>query len=298
MSGCHLRIELDERHPTLAGGTVQGSVLVSADEPLSCNRLTLELGWQTGGRGEIERCEVENLILFAGDWNAGCERYPFTLELPAGPVSYRGHDLSIEWFLLARASLPLKDDPEAAISFELAPDPDRRPDWRGQVHADWVGSRASPADRARAGGRPSVDHEGNAAENVAREPAEDSGRPRGVVGFLVLLMFALFAVGSVSWALWETIRIPYDLWTGTGEVTFERVLFPGIVYLLARSRCQALSGRRAGGEAARRSECRDRARFDCRGGLGPSLDSLHGAQVVRPRSGDGPAARARDHDEA
>ncbi|AWV90642.1 hypothetical protein [Bradymonas sediminis] len=119
MSKCDISIELDDfgaGHP--AGGVVRGVVTVEVSDACKCKALSLVMGWHTHGRGNRVANEVASVELFSGNWEAG-ERvtYPFELALPAGPLSYHGHFLNVDWFLLARADIPWAIDPKCEQDF-------------------------------------------------------------------------------------------------------------------------------------------------------------------------------------
>lgn len=114
MSKCDISIELNDpaaRYP--AGGSLRGVVTVSVNAACKCNALTLALGWHTHGQGNRAGESVAAVELFRGHWEAGRRvSYPFEIPLPAGPLSYHGHFLNVDWFLQARADIPWAIDPK------------------------------------------------------------------------------------------------------------------------------------------------------------------------------------------
>lgn len=123
MSKCDLQIELDEPDRTFRpGDTIKGAVRVSVDANCECDGLTLECQWETHGRGNTNSGDPTVQTLHKGPWYAGeAHRYPFELEAPAGPFTYHGHYLNVDWYLNARADIPWAIDPKANTEFLLEP---------------------------------------------------------------------------------------------------------------------------------------------------------------------------------
>lgn len=61
-------------------------------------------------------------VLFAGAWRASQNAYyPFELDTPSGPITYRGKLFNVDWFLRARADIPGGLDATAEEEFLLIP---------------------------------------------------------------------------------------------------------------------------------------------------------------------------------
>src|SRR5690554_6767376 len=123
MAKCAINIELESSSARYTPGQViRGVVTVAVDSDVKCNGLSVDLVWRTHGRGN--RCSqiATGLILFEGQWTAGQEiSYPFELTLPNGPMSYHGHYLNVDWYVLARADIPWAIDPKAEQEILLEP---------------------------------------------------------------------------------------------------------------------------------------------------------------------------------
>lgn len=132
MAQCELSLHLEDQRDTYRPGDVaRGYVEVRCDEDVRCDGLTVALRWRTHGRGTSVRETVASEVAFQGEWRAGAaQRYPFALEMPAGPFTYHGHYLSVVWEVVARADVPWAFDPETERELVLAPRPDAAPDWR------------------------------------------------------------------------------------------------------------------------------------------------------------------------
>ncbi|RMG08496.1 MAG: hypothetical protein D6731_21840 [Planctomycetota bacterium] len=126
MAKCTLSIVLDpEREAYALGEVISGSVRVTVDSDCSCNALNLALRWETHGRGNRTHGPESVQTLFRGTWRAGEEHaYPFSFEIPPGPVTYHGHLLNVDYFLRATADIPWAIDPKAERDFLVVAPPD------------------------------------------------------------------------------------------------------------------------------------------------------------------------------
>lgn len=75
------------------GGHIQGEVLWDLEE--DPEEVTLSLGWWTSGKGTRDEEIVDSLQW--GDLRIGKERFSF--HMPAGPYSFSGKLISVEWGL-------------------------------------------------------------------------------------------------------------------------------------------------------------------------------------------------------
>lgn len=131
LAKCELQIVFNKPGCTYAvGEKVRGVVQVRAGEELACQKLTLSRRWvftnDRGGRKSGPEYERE---LFAGTWQASeVASYRFEFIAPAGPITYRGLLLNVEWKVYACAELSARFDVNAAKEFTLvAGDPKRVP---------------------------------------------------------------------------------------------------------------------------------------------------------------------------
>jgi hypothetical protein len=117
MSKCDLSIELESRAVRYQpGDVVRGHVLVDVDAECACKKLNIVLQWRTHGRGNPAKGEPLKQTLFEGAWRSGEQlRHPFEFTLPAGPLSYHGEVLNVDWYINATADIPWTLDPKAEI---------------------------------------------------------------------------------------------------------------------------------------------------------------------------------------
>lgn len=114
MAACTLKIELDDPAAIWRGGdTVTGSVVVQTTTAVRCQGLVVSMRWTTHGRGNVDKGEGDQQILFQGAWEPGREyRYPFQLRCTDWPPTYYGTYLSVSHFIAAQAKVPWSVDPK------------------------------------------------------------------------------------------------------------------------------------------------------------------------------------------
>ncbi len=100
-------------------GTVSGRVKTMTDDPISCRRLVVSVGWHTEGRGDKDQEVVGEETVFEGELQPDQPSFPFSFPLPAGPVSYAGHYINIIWQVKASLDLAWKRDPHTEQTFFL-----------------------------------------------------------------------------------------------------------------------------------------------------------------------------------
>lgn len=115
MAKCDLEIVFEEPDRTYQpGDTIRGFVGVTVNQDCRCRGLTLTRQWKAHGRGNTKRGAKERQHLFEGEWEAGDQHvHPFEFQVPAGPLTYHGHYLNVDWVLSARADIPWAFDPKA-----------------------------------------------------------------------------------------------------------------------------------------------------------------------------------------
>ena len=86
------------------GDTVSGTAIITANQDTVCNKIVIQMRWQTHGRGNRtagkwikETVQVSHNNLDANQ----TERVPFSFQLPEGPLTYRGNYLNVDWYLKA-----------------------------------------------------------------------------------------------------------------------------------------------------------------------------------------------------
>ncbi len=124
MAKCNLSIEIPGNEDFVApGGELDVIVHVSCDSKTKCNGLSLTRGWRTHGRGNRVEGGKRMEELFRGTWEAGDYAYPTKVRFPRLPMSYHGKVINVDWYLKARADVPLAFDPKAE-QMVLLVDPD------------------------------------------------------------------------------------------------------------------------------------------------------------------------------
>lgn len=118
MAKCSLTLDVDHPldMPLVPGEALTGHVVVDVDQSVKCRKLTLDFGWRTHGSGNRASGPPARLVLFEGTWETGeLARYPFRFDVPAGPDTYHGHHLNVDWYLTANADIPWAFDPKAEV---------------------------------------------------------------------------------------------------------------------------------------------------------------------------------------
>lgn len=107
MSELLLRLD-DPRQSYHPGDTLSGELLLALTQETQCKAFRVELRWHTHGRGDIERDPRPQVITFPHQevMPAGRSHHPFSFTLPAGPYSYQGHYITLEWELHALFDIP------------------------------------------------------------------------------------------------------------------------------------------------------------------------------------------------
>lgn len=104
------------------GDTISGTVLVVPDSALHCNRVLIQLGWHTEGRGDRDEQIVAETDVARGTLAANVPLlFDFSFSLPNDPWSYAGHYVSIVWHIAAKIDISMAVDPRHEQPFILAP---------------------------------------------------------------------------------------------------------------------------------------------------------------------------------
>ena len=95
-----LQIKLEDSH-CRPGQLLNGTVMWEFDSPPT--KLTLEVSWQTSGKGTDD-----SETIFTEDWSPGSNsgEKKFQLQLPRGPISVHGHLITIEWHVECTSKRP------------------------------------------------------------------------------------------------------------------------------------------------------------------------------------------------
>jgi hypothetical protein len=124
MSKCEFTIELERDDATYApGDRVRGRVHFRANEDFEHRRIVLVREWRTHGRGNRDSGGTEEIELeSAGMCRAGdTMTFPFDVAVPAGPYTYHGHYINVDWYLEARADIARAIDPRGEREIVLLP---------------------------------------------------------------------------------------------------------------------------------------------------------------------------------
>ena len=71
---CQLAVQLDEPERIYQGGDiVRGVVTVNVQSKVKCKKLTIEAGWATHGRGNVDGSISETATEFPEEWVPGKE---------------------------------------------------------------------------------------------------------------------------------------------------------------------------------------------------------------------------------
>lgn len=123
MARCDLNVVLDGMDAEFRPGErITGRVEVDTDSAVTVDPLTVELAWHTHGRATPATGTAAEVTLFSGEIT-GQRYYTFELTVPAGPYTYHGKHLNVDWAVRARADIPWKLDPKAEQPVVVAPAP-------------------------------------------------------------------------------------------------------------------------------------------------------------------------------
>ena len=84
--------------------TVSGTAVITANQDTVCNKVVIQMRWQTHGRGNraAGKWMKESIQVSHNTLNASqTERIPFSFQLPEGPLTYRGNYLNVDWYIKA-----------------------------------------------------------------------------------------------------------------------------------------------------------------------------------------------------
>lgn len=126
MSKCEVWFELDRaNHHYQPGETISGRVHVRANKDFKCNNIVLRLEWRTHGKGNRDTGGNQEFAI-AGTarnttlWGGEDHAFPFEFTAPAGPLSYHGHLINIDWYLSAAIDIPWAFDPRIEVELLIS----------------------------------------------------------------------------------------------------------------------------------------------------------------------------------
>ena len=105
-----LETEIEFTHPDKrfrTGQHVTGVVRMQANQKLKCRSVQLVACWETHGPGDITRENYHQEILRSGDFAEGeAGEFPFDFAPPNHPLTYHGHLVNVDHYVLVRADTP------------------------------------------------------------------------------------------------------------------------------------------------------------------------------------------------
>jgi len=134
MEGIELQIILDDSEKSyFVGEKIKGKVTVVVSEECRCEALELYIGVQ--GLADMNegvnrykgtfRNDLGRQMLFQGQWPPDMFTYPFEIEVPLGPGSYKGQIIELGWYLRATACLSCGKGVEAESTLTVFPEKER-----------------------------------------------------------------------------------------------------------------------------------------------------------------------------
>jgi len=112
MKKIKIKITLDNPERTYSyGEKIRGEVKAIVGEQWQCD--ALELFLSTQGFAEAKQGgnkykltfmdDKEKRMLYEGQWSAGAYTYPFEIDVPSGPFTYKGHIINLTWHVNVEA---------------------------------------------------------------------------------------------------------------------------------------------------------------------------------------------------
>jgi len=106
-------------HP---GEVLNIGVTIYPEESFECKNLYARLLWHTEGRGTRYKENVEEVVLFQGEFMNGMpQTYECQFRLPEEPWSYDGYYISTIWKVEVQLDVAWALDPKEARPFLLRP---------------------------------------------------------------------------------------------------------------------------------------------------------------------------------
>ncbi len=147
LQACDVQLSFDQPDAVYAvGDEVTGKVCLTPHRTLDPSGMTVELFWRTHGRGNRTSGETirHKLALTERRLEPGrTYSVPFGFTAPAGPLTYRGHLLNVDWYVRAVLDVPTMPnflDPKAETELLLLPTgmpvslgPDYKPPESGEL---------------------------------------------------------------------------------------------------------------------------------------------------------------------
>lgn len=135
MSKCDIFIGLKRRDKTFQpGDEVTGTVDIQVNKDVKCNKVAIELCWQTHGSGNRQREILDTLEIQGSDWIAGSTySFDFSFIAPPKPMTYHGHHLNVDHYIRVSVDIPWAIDPSTSQDFILLPGPTSQEDYKNTI---------------------------------------------------------------------------------------------------------------------------------------------------------------------
>ena len=121
---CDIRITFDRPDRRYRGGeTVRGQVHIKVNKDLRCNGIVLTHYWKTHGRGNSDSGQKHTIQLSEMvPLQSGEElHFPFEFVAERRPVTYHGHLIYVDHYVLVEVDLPWAFDPKSEEEYILLP---------------------------------------------------------------------------------------------------------------------------------------------------------------------------------
>lgn len=115
-----LQLSLKKEHYTL-GEVVSGYVDIELDSPKLFNEIYVSCYWKLHGGGRTEQHEKYKVVLQTDEapLPAGKHHLPFQFAMDDYPITWHGDKLSIDWYIIAYADIPLGWDKKVIKKYSL-----------------------------------------------------------------------------------------------------------------------------------------------------------------------------------
>ncbi len=118
MAKCDIKISLDKTDLTYeTHDRVKCRFQVTVDKPVKCKGFIASILWRTHGKGNRNQKEMQETVLFEGNWEVGSYDYEHTFIIVDGPTTYHGKIVNVDWYIKATVDIPWAFDPKEEVDF-------------------------------------------------------------------------------------------------------------------------------------------------------------------------------------
>jgi hypothetical protein len=120
--GCEIDVLLQPEGPVSPGDSVWVSVVVMADQEMSCRGVRCEAVWHAEGRTDDSGTAFDERAP-GGTLRPGRDLgAQFQVRIPAeGPITWQGKLFALRWHIQVTLDVPWKDDPRAVAPLTVLP---------------------------------------------------------------------------------------------------------------------------------------------------------------------------------